>query len=146
MNIGYQLEKVRPCKIRFYLEGVIKRPMAIPSFSIEKAGDIAIVIPSPTAEKMEEDLMLSATDLVLDPLDKMRPSGLIFDLSEVDYVGSLFLGFLLRCHKRVKKHGCEVVIAGASPNARELLHLTGLDTLWPIYNDRKEAIAALNSD
>jgi hypothetical protein len=39
-----------------------------------------------------------------------------------------------------------VVIAGASPNARELLHLTGLDTLWPIYNDRKEAIAALNSD
>ena len=120
--------------------------MAIPSFSIEKAGDIAIVIPSPTAEKMAEDLMLSATELVLDPLDKMKPSGLIFDLSEVDYVGSLFLGFLLRCHKRVKKHGCEVAIAGASPNARELLHLTGLDTLWPIYNDRKEAIAALNSD
>lgn len=120
--------------------------MAIPMFSIEKAGDIAIIIPSPTAEKMAEDLMLTATDLVLDPLDKMKPSGLVFDLSEVDYVGSLFLGFLLRCHKRVKKHGCEVVIAGASPNARELLHLTGLDTLWPIYNDRKEAIASLNSD
>ena len=78
--------------------------MAIPMFSIEKAGDIAIIIPSPTAEKMAEDLMLTATDLVLDPLDKMKPSGLVFDLSEVDYVGSLFLGFLLRCHKRVKKH------------------------------------------
>ena len=71
-------------------------------FSIEKAGDIAIIIPSPTAEKMAEDLMLTATDLVLDPLDKMKPSGLVFDLSEVDYVGSLFLGFLLRCHKRAK--------------------------------------------
>jgi anti-anti-sigma factor len=112
--------------------------MANPTFSIEKTGDIAIVIPSPTAEKMAE--------LILDPLDKIKPNGLIFDLSEVDYVGSLFLGLLLRCHKRVKKHGCEVVIAGASQNARELLHLTGLDTLWPIYNDRKEAISALNSD
>ena len=113
--------------------------MANPTFSIEKTGDIAIVIPSPTAEKMAEELMLTATELILDPLDKI-------DLSEVDYVGSLFLGLLLRCHKRVKKHGCEVVIAGASQNARELLHLTGLDTLWPIYNDRKEAISALNSD
>ncbi len=120
--------------------------MANPSFSIEKVGDIAIVTPSPTAEKMAEELMLKATDLILDPLDQMKPNGLIFDLSEVDYVGSLFLGFLLRCHKRVKKHGCEVVIAGASQNARELLHITGLDTLWPIYNDRKEAIQALNSD
>ena len=121
-------------------------PMANPTFSIEKTGDIAIVIPSPTAEKMAEELMLTATELILDPLDKIKPNGLIFDLSEVDYVGSLFVGLLLRCHKRVKKHGCEVVIAGASQNARELLHLTGLDTLWPIYNDRKEAISALNSD
>ena len=79
----------------FISRGVIELPMAIPTFSIEKAGDIAIVIPSPTAEKMAEDLMLTATDLVLDPLDQMKPSGLIFDLSEVDYVGSLFLGFLL---------------------------------------------------
>ena len=74
------------------------------------------------------------------------PTGLIFDLSQVDYVGSVFLSFLLRCHKRVKEHGSEVVVAGASARARELLHMTALDTLWALYNTRSEAIAALTGD
>ncbi|MSR30129.1 MAG: anti-sigma factor antagonist [Gemmataceae bacterium] len=120
--------------------------MPASSFSIEKVGEIAIVIPSPQAEKMPEDLMLQATHLILEPLDRMKPTGLIFDLSGVDYVGSLFLGFLLRCHKRVKGHGCEVVISGPSQSARELLHITALDTLWPIYATRAEALNALGGD
>jgi anti-anti-sigma factor len=70
----------------------------------------------------------------------------VFDLSKVDYVGSVFLSFLLRCHKRVKEHGSEVVVAGASAKARELLHMTALDTLWALYNTRKEAVAALTVD
>ena len=122
----------------------IKMPSS--SFNIEKYGDIAIVVPSSTVEKMPEELMSAATHLVLEPLDKMRPSGLIFDLGGIEFVGSMFLGFLLRCHKRVKHHGCEVVICDPSKSARELLHITALDTLWPIYNNRQEAISALNSD
>ena len=71
---------------------------------------------------------------------------IFFDLNQVDYVGSVFLSFLLRCHKRVKEHGSEVVVAGASQKARELLHMTALDTLWALYNTRKEALAALSVD
>lgn len=120
--------------------------MSTASFSIEKYGDIAVIVPSPTVEKMPEDLMLAATQLILEPLDKMQPCGLIFDLEGIEFVGSMFLGFLLRCHKRVKNHGCEVVISGPSKSARELLHITALDTLWPIYLNRQEAISALTSD
>jgi len=43
----------------------------------------------------------------------------------------------------VKKHGSEVVIAGASDRVRELLHLTALDTLWALYDTRSEALEAL---
>jgi hypothetical protein len=43
----------------------------------------------------------------------------------------------------VKKHGSEVVLAGASDRIRELLHLTALDTLWAIYSTRIEALQAL---
>src|SRR3954452_17112820 len=113
-------------------------------FVVERHGDIAIVTPSPEVEKMPENLMEQAAQMVLAPLRSDPPAGLIFDLSKVDYVGSVFLSFLLRCHKRVKEHGSEVVVAGASNRARELLHMTALDTLWALYSTRAEAIAALS--
>jgi anti-anti-sigma factor len=116
------------------------------SIRIERHGDIAVITPSPEVERMPENLMEQAAQLVLAPLRADPPSGLIFDLSQVDYVGSVFLSFLLRCHKRVKEHGSEVVVAGASPRARELLHMTALDTLWAHYDTRAEAIEALTGD
>jgi anti-sigma B factor antagonist len=116
------------------------------AFRIERHGDIAVIIPSPDVEQMPENLMEQAAQLVLAPLRADPPAGLIFDLSNIDYVGSVFLSFLLRCHKRVKEHGSEVVVAGASPRARELLHLTALDTLWALYGTRAEALEALGGD
>ena len=96
--------------------------MAEPAYSqsirIERHGDIAVITPSPEVEKMPENLMEQAAMMVLAPLRSDPPAGLIFDLSRVDYVGSVFLSFLLRCHKRVKEHGSEVVVAGASHRAR----------------------------
>ena len=115
-------------------------------FLIERHGDIAVITPSPDVEKLPDNLMEQAAQMVLAPLRADPPTGLVFDLSQVDYVGSVFLSFLLRCHKRVKEHGCEVVVAGASPRARELLHMTALDTLWALYNTRTEALDALGGD
>lgn len=115
-------------------------------FLVERLGDVAIITPSPDVEKMPDNQMEQAAQLVLAPLRAEPPTGLIFDLSQVDYVGSVFLSFLLRCHKRVKEHGSEVVVAGASARARELLHMTALDTLWALYNSRQEALSALSSD
>ena len=65
-------------------------------FHIERHGDIAIITPSPEVEKMPENLMEQAAMMVLAPLRSDPPAGLIFDLSRVDYVGSVFLSFLLR--------------------------------------------------
>ena len=121
-------------------------PTQSQSFRIERHGDIAVITPSPEVEKMPENLMEQAAQMVLAPLRSDPPGGLIFDLSQVDYFGSTFLSFLLRCHKRVKEKGCEVVVAGASPAARELLHMTALDTLWPLYPTRAEAMADLSGD
>src|SRR3954466_3659276 len=115
-------------------------------FLVERIGDAAVITPSPDVEKMPDSQMEQAAQLVLAPLRAGAPTRRVLDLSQVDYVGSVFLSFLLRCHKRVKEHGCEVVVAGASPRARELLHMTALDTLWALYNSRAEALEALGVD
>jgi anti-anti-sigma factor len=113
------------------------------SFRIERHGDLAVIIPSPEVENMPETLIQPAAELVLAPLRTDPPTGLVIDLSKVKFFGSAFISFLLKCHMLVKKHGSEVVLAGASTRIRELLHLTALDTLWALYDTRAEALAAL---
>ncbi len=113
------------------------------SFRIERHGDIAVIIPSPEVESMPETLIQQAAQIVLAPLKSDPPAGLVIDLTQVGYFGSVFLSFLLRCHLIAKKHGTEVVLAGPSARTRELLHLTALDTLWALYETRAEALEAL---
>ena len=112
-------------------------------FQIERHGDVAVVIPSPEIEKLPENQVEVAAQLVLAPLKENPPSGLIVDLSRVNFFGSVFISFLLRCHLLVKKQGNELVLAGVSDRIRELLRLTSLDTLWALYGTRAEALAML---
>ena len=111
---------------------------------IERHGDIAIIIPASEVENMQWELIEQAADIVLSPLKQEPASGLIVDLSQVAYFGSVFLSLLLRCHKLIKQQGGEVVLCGASERAKELLRLTALDTLWAIYDKREQALEALS--
>jgi anti-sigma B factor antagonist len=113
------------------------------SFKVERHGDIAVIVPAPEVESMSENLIQQAAEMVLAPLRNDPPAGLVIDLSQVRFFGSVFISFLLKCHMLVKKHGSELVLAGASDRIRELLHLTALDTLWAVYSSRAEAMAAL---
>jgi anti-sigma B factor antagonist len=114
------------------------------SFSIERHGEVAVVVPSAKVEEMHEALIEQAAKIVISALKEDPPSGIIIDLSQVNYVGSIFVSFLLRCHTLAKKHGSEIVLAGVSAPARELLHLCELETLWAFYPSRKEALEALS--
>jgi anti-sigma B factor antagonist len=114
------------------------------SFRIERHGEVAVVIPSAKVEEMHEALIAQAAKMVVSSLKEDPPAGIVVDLSQVNYVGSVFVSFLLRCHMLAKKQGSEIVLAGASEPARELLHLLDLETVWALYPSRKEAIDALS--
>src|SRR5216684_9219760 len=115
------------------------------SFRVERHGDVAVIIPASEVESMSETLIQQAAEIVLAPLRQDPPAGLVIDLSEVKFFGSVFISFLLKCHMLVKKHGSEVVLAGTSDRIRELLHLTALDTLWAIYDTQSQAVESLAS-
>jgi anti-sigma B factor antagonist len=115
------------------------------SFRIERHGEIAVVTASAKVEEMHETLIEQAARLVVQSLREDPPAGIVVDLSQVNYFGSVFVSFLLRCHALAKKSGSEIVLAGASEPARELLHLLDLETLWALYDTRKEAVEALSS-
>lgn len=114
------------------------------SFQIERHGEIAVVTPSAKVEEMHETLIEQAARMVVQSLREEPPEGIVVDLSQVNYFGSVFVSFLLRLHSLAKKHGTEIVLAGASEPARELLNLLDLKTLWALYDTRQEALDALS--
>lgn len=114
-------------------------------FQIQWHGDAVVVIPTGNIEAMSWDLIEQAADMVMAPLADQKVPLVVFDLSEVGYFGSVFLALILRCHKFVKSRGGELVLAGASKMARELLRITALDTLWAIYDDRDAALEAVGA-
>ncbi|MCI0379292.1 MAG: STAS domain-containing protein [Gemmataceae bacterium] len=116
------------------------------SFRIERHQEIAVVLPSARVEEMHETLIEQAARMVVQSLKEDPPAGIVVDLSQVNYFGSVFVSFLLRCHALAKKNGSEIVLAGASEPARELLKLLDLETLWAIYDSKKAALAALSGD
>lgn len=118
-------------------------PTQTQSFLLERRGDVAVIIPSPEVEGMSESVIQQAAQMVLSPLKADTPAGLVIDLSQVKYFGSVFLSFLLRCHTPMRINGSEMVLAGVNDRIRELLRLTNLDTLWAIYDTREEALEAL---
>jgi anti-anti-sigma factor len=113
------------------------------SIQIIRHGEVVVLVPSVEIENLPETLIEQAAQLVLEPLREQPPSGLIVDLSKVQYVGSVFLSFLLRCHTIIRKQGSELVLAGVSERTRELLRVTALDTIWAIYDTRAQAMASL---
>jgi len=114
-------------------------------FLIEWHGDALVVSPSGSVESLQWTAVEEAANLVLKPLQDQQAPLVVFDLRELQYFGSVFLALMLRCHKLVRSHGGELVIANPSENSRELLRLTALDTLWAIYDTREEALEAIGA-
>jgi anti-sigma B factor antagonist len=116
-----------------------------PPIRVERHGTVAVLIPSPEAVALPQKPLEDAATATLAPLQAMRPAGIVMDLSRVDYFGSLFIGFLIRCHHLAKASGGRMVMAGVSGRIRELLHLAALDQLWRFHENRAEAVQALSS-
>jgi len=111
---------------------------------VDRHGELAVLTPSPAVVTAPEDVLERAGKDALEQLRALPPRGVVVDLSQVDYFGSLFISMLVRCHTLLRKQGSKLVIAGASARARELLRLTALDELWAQYPTRMDAVQAFS--
>lgn len=60
------------------------------------------------------------------------PAGLVFDLTELEYLSSAGLRMLLVAHKGAAEHGGGLTVRGASDAVREILELTGFSALFTV--------------
>lgn len=115
-------------------------------FALERHGDITIIVANRALEQLEFGLEEQAAELILKPLTRLESPLVIFDLSQVDNFGSMFLALLIRCWKLVQSQGGSMSLSGVTPRTKELLHVTSLDIVLPIYDTRQEAMEAFQLD
>ena len=116
------------------------------AFTIERHGEVTLISANPALERIDASMEEQVADLLMEPLRGQDDPLVVFDLSRVDYFGSMFLTVLLRCWKLTTARGGMMVLAGVSNHAKELLRITSLDMIWPIYPTRREALEALLAD
>jgi anti-sigma B factor antagonist len=113
------------------------------AFTIERHGDLTVITATPALEQIEFGLEEQVADMILKPLQRQENPLIVFDLSQVDNFGSMFLALLIRCWKLAMSHGGTMALSGVNERTRELLRVTALDIVWPIYDSKREAMDAL---
>jgi anti-anti-sigma factor len=116
------------------------------AFTIERRGELTVISATEELEHIEFGLEETMSELILKPLQRETDPQVVFDLSRVTFFGSVFLALLIRCWKLVLSKGGTMVLAGVDDRSRELLRITSLDMVWPIYQSKREAIEALQLD
>jgi anti-anti-sigma factor len=116
------------------------------AFTLERHGDLTLVAATPALETLDPGMEQQVAEIIINCLRGQEAPLVLFDLSQVNFFGSIFLAVLLRCWKLTTSRGGSMALAGVSAHARELLRITSLDMIFPIYPDRREAMEALLSD
>lgn len=116
------------------------------AFTIERHADVTLIAATPALESLDPGLEGQVADVLMGTVRDQETPLIVFDLSEVKFFGSMFVAVLLRCWKLTTSRGGMMALVGVSPHAQELLRLTSLDMIWPIYATRREAIEALLAD
>jgi anti-sigma B factor antagonist len=116
------------------------------AFTLERHGDLTVITATQALERIEFGLEEQVAELILKPLRRQESPLIVFDLSQAENFGSMFLALMIRCWKLALSQGGTMALSGVTERTRELLRVTNLDTVWPIYDSKREAMEALLLD
>jgi anti-anti-sigma factor len=116
------------------------------AFTLERHGELTIITATAALERIEFGLEEQVAELILKSLRRQENPLIVFDLSQATNFGSMFLALLIRCWKLALSQGGTMALSGVTERTRELLRVTALDTVLPIYDTKREAIEALLLD
>ena len=74
-----------------------------------------------------------------------KPPKLLLNLGELEFVSSAGLRVLLRTAKTVKEQNGGMKVCGAKGVVKEVMDISGFDTLLDLHDSEAEALAAFNS-
>jgi anti-anti-sigma factor len=103
-----------------------------------------IVEPGRRYDSLDDSALREFSEQILREAEQADPPCLLIDLSQTDYIGSRFVEVLVRVWRRLKQRGGSLALCGAQPFCLEVLKVTRLDQLWPVFPSRRAALDGLD--
>jgi anti-anti-sigma factor len=114
-------------------------------FSREVAGNTLILTPLTQLGSLLEPEIVHETEDLLAFLNHSSSVNILIDLAQGTYLGTAMLGAIVKLWKRVALRGGHLALCNVSDGVQMVLRATKLQTVWPIYGTRSEALAASGS-
>jgi len=115
---------------------------AAPLISVQD--DVTVVaLVGPKYENLTERVVDELRDELLDAAQKCSPPLMVVDLAQTKFFGSGFIEILFRVANRLKNRHGKFAICNLTEYCREVIHVTHLDSLWPVLESRQNAIEKL---
>lgn len=74
--------------------------------------------------------------------DKSACSQVVVDLNNVEFLSSAMIGVFIRFKRRLRMNDSELKLCNARPELMEVLRLTKLDSVFDVYETRRDALSA----
>jgi anti-anti-sigma factor len=104
---------------------------------------VTVIELGPSYAALDFEVLQDLGEVLLSQASYAEPPMVIIDMSATTYVGSSFIELLVRAWKRLKhRHGL-MALCALRPFCREVMRVARLDSIWPIYASRGEAMSAL---
>lgn len=111
--------------------------------SVIQEGNVTVVELDPAYDSLDESSVLQLSDVLLNTIDQTTTPRVVLDMSRTAFIGSRLIGVLVRAWKRVRERHGAMAFCGLRPECLEVLKVVHLDTLWPIFPSRGDAMASV---
>lgn len=110
---------------------------------ITQSQGVTIIELGTSYDSLDERSLEEFGEVLLAEATYADPPCLILDLSRTAFIGSSFIELLVQAWKRLKQRRGHMALCALQPFCAEVLRIARLDTIWPIYPSRSEALAAM---
>jgi anti-sigma B factor antagonist len=114
-------------------------------FEIERCGETIIVVPTVDLREFDFQRIEDGAGQILHLLNGTGVKNIVLDFSKTDYYGSTALGFFVKLWKKVRQQNGRMSFCNISEHETEILRITHLDHLWPVFSERHDAVEAVKS-
>lgn len=114
-------------------------------FDVELVTPNLVVVPLGSTLQFQYSNVQVEANKVLRLFDSPDIKNVVIDLSRVDYLDSIIIGSLIRLLQRARQTGGQAVFCNACENMQNILKCIKIGTLWPLFESREEALAAVSA-
>jgi anti-sigma B factor antagonist len=114
------------------------------NFTTSDAGGVLVVVFEPTDDK-NYDWQSTQREWLYELIENRPDPRFAIDLTEINYLASSEIGFLVTIKRRIDRRQGKVVFFGVSPYLREIFQTMNLHRVLDLVESRNDALAKLKS-